>query len=36
MTNEFDLKAREWDKNQMHVERAISHCPGNGKNHPPE
>jgi len=22
MTNEFDLKAREWDKNQMHVERA--------------
>jgi tRNA (cmo5U34)-methyltransferase len=22
MTNEFDLKAREWDKNQMHVDRA--------------
>ncbi len=27
MTNEFDLKAREWDKNQVHVERseAIAH-----------
>jgi tRNA (cmo5U34)-methyltransferase len=24
MTNEFDLKAREWDKNQMHVERAAA------------
>jgi tRNA (cmo5U34)-methyltransferase len=24
MTNEFDLKAREWDKNQMHVERATA------------
>jgi tRNA (cmo5U34)-methyltransferase len=22
MTNEFDLKAREWDRNQMHVDRA--------------
>jgi tRNA (cmo5U34)-methyltransferase len=30
MTNEFDLKAREWDKNQMHVERAsaIAHAIG--------
>jgi len=28
MMNEFDLKAREWDKNQMHVERsaAIAHA----------
>jgi tRNA (cmo5U34)-methyltransferase len=24
MTNEFDLKAREWDKNQMHIERAAA------------
>ncbi len=24
MTNEFDLKAREWDKNQIHVERAAA------------
>jgi tRNA (cmo5U34)-methyltransferase len=24
MTNEFDLKAREWDKNQMHVDRAAA------------
>ena len=24
MTNEFDLKAREWDKNQTHVERAAA------------
>jgi tRNA (cmo5U34)-methyltransferase len=24
MTNEFDLKAREWDKNQVHVERAAA------------
>ena len=24
MTNEFDHKAREWDKNQMHVERAAA------------
>jgi ubiquinone/menaquinone biosynthesis C-methylase UbiE len=24
MTNEFDLKAREWDKNQMHLDRAAA------------
>jgi 2-polyprenyl-3-methyl-5-hydroxy-6-metoxy-1,4-benzoquinol methylase len=24
MTNEFDLKAREWDKNQTHIERAAA------------
>jgi ubiquinone/menaquinone biosynthesis C-methylase UbiE len=24
MTNEFDLKAREWDKNQVHVERSAA------------
>lgn len=24
MTNEFDLKAREWDKNQVHIERSAA------------